>query len=424
MSIKLVREDALVIRVTDIINAALVDYGKFARLSKDVSIKDEDELHPSSEDKLYRCIGNSGLMGFVKSEIDEILVKSYGFDSKTITKSLRDIPEFKNPVDVGKKMIARLKQLPERYRMTVPLSPQFSIPLLPYVSSVRIGENIAVCRAEKLLPMATSSNNKLIDESLFSDIFSESMNTDRSLSEDRLYLTSIELGYVTATRSSLIAETFIDKIRALYGAMAAMGVTSAKFKSEGVKKPFALIHRGTDNLELLSTVEIPNDIWDRRWYQSTEEFVTKSDDKPSAIKSCFDRVSLIFSDDEFSQKAATACIWYYRALNSTNVLDRILHATIAIEVLVGDRETADSVGLTKLLGNRCAYLLGKTRVSRQSIIDDFIEIYRVRSAIVHGGKHKIDKRDRYASENCLNLCAAIISRELELHQAQDLNSSI
>ena len=91
-------------------------------------------------------------------------------------------------------------------------------------------------------------------------------------------------------------------------------------------------------------------------------------------------------------------------------------------MLLGDRETADSVGLTKLLGNRCAYLLGSTREGRQRIIEEFVEVYRVRSAIVHGGKHRLDKKDRNATNICLRLCASVISKELDLHNSQDLDT--
>jgi hypothetical protein len=424
MTIKLIREDALVIKITDAINSAKVDYNKYVSLSKDVLIKDEDELQPSSEDKLYRYVGNMGLRGFVQSEINERLLKVYPFDSAQKAKPLRDLNEFANPVAVAREIVARLKGLPERYRLTIPLSPQFSAPLLPNVASVRLGEHAAVCKAEKLPELSMKSENSFVDEALFSDPFSNSLNTDRTLSSELLYFTSVELGYIPTGRSSIVAEHFLDKNRALYGAMTAMGVTSERFKSVQGKKQFALAHMHSGSADILSTVETPDDLWDRRWYQDTEAFVNAAGDKPSAIKSAFERVSLILSDDDFAQRAMTACIWYYRALNSSNSLDRILHATIAIEVLVGDKETADSVGLTKLLGNRCAYLLGRTRLSRQKIVDEFVEIYRVRSAIVHGGKHKMEKKDRHAASASLKLCASVIAKELELHQAQDLNSAV
>lgn len=424
MTIKLVREDALVIRVTDMINSATVQYSKYASLSRHVTIKDGDELQTSSEDKLYRYVGNQGLSGFVTSEINERLVERYPFDSRKKDLPLREVAEFSNSVRVAKEIVSRLKQLPERYRLTVPLSAQFSIPLLGHVASIKMGDHAAVCRANKLPALALNSSNSLVDAGLFSDPFSEKMNTDRQLSEDHLYFTSVELGYVTANNSSAIHEQFLDKLRGFYGAMAAMGVMSEKFKSISDKKPFVLIHREGGSREILDTVEIPDDIWDRRWYQNTEEFTSSSSDKLLSIKAIFQRASLVLSDEEFSQRLLTACLWYYRATNSSNALDRILHAMISIEVLMGDRETAESVGLTKLLANRCAYFLGNNRMERQSITDQFVEIYRVRSAIVHGGKHKLDRRDRHAGAESLKLCASLISKELRLHQAQDLDSGL
>lgn len=419
MTIKLTREDALVIKITDAITSAMVDYDKYANLSKEVIFKDDEELHSASEDKLYRYFGPTGLRGYIVSEINEVLLPAYAFNSKVRSKPLREYKEFSNPVLNAKQIVSRLKQLPERVRITAPLSTQFSAPLIPFVASAKMGEAAALCRPEKLPSLQLESDNNLINDSLFSDPFTDSLETERTFNKSCLYFTSIELGYAKTTASSPLFDYFLDKIRSIYGAMNAMGVISEKFTSGTGKKPFVLMHRENTDREIISTVEMPDDIWDRRWHQSTELFVSSAADKPAAIKSALDRATLVLQQDDFGQRASTACIWYYRALSSTSLIDRILHATIAIEVLVGDKETADSVGLTKLLGNRCAYLLGKTRQSRQAIVDEFVEIYRVRSSIVHGGKHKLDRKDRSAATTCLRLCASLISRELELHQDQE-----
>jgi len=115
----------------------------------------------------------------------------------------------------------------------------------------------------------------------------------------------------------------------------------------------------------------------------------------------------------------------YLELNRTRyLLDSLLQSPIAIEVLLGDKETADHVGLSRLLGNRCAYLLGVSRKSRLEIIAEFTEIYSLRSAIVHSGKHKFDRKDRNTAEKCLNLCGRVIARELELHHGSAINDGV
>ena len=425
MAIKLQKEDALVIRITDLINSSLVNYNKYVNLNKDIKVIDSEELQQSSEEKVYRIFGEIGLRGFIEAEINNRLLEVYDFDSSSRGRPLTSFPEFSNQVDVAKKIVSRLKQLPERYRLTLMLPSQFSEPLIPYVASIKMGEYCAICQADRLpneLPLA--SKNRLINEGLFSDPFSTSMNTDRNLPSSNLYFTSVELGYVASNRTAKISEQFLDKVRAIFGALSAMGLLSSNFKSQDNKKPFVLIHRENDEREIVGTVEVADNLWERRWHQGTDNLVNGVVDKSTSIKYGFDRAALVLVDNEFGQRLATACIWFYRAQTSTNALDKILHATIAIEVLLGDREAAESVGLTKLLGNRCAYLLGKTRDQRNSIIAEFAEIYRVRSAIVHGGKHRLDKRDRSVSSTCLKLCASVIAKELELHYSQDLGGSI
>jgi hypothetical protein len=59
-----------------------------------------------------------------------------------------------------------------------------------------------------------------------------------------------------------------------------------------------------------------------------------------------------------SDKLRTAAIWYLRALTSNRPLDQVLESAITLEVLLGDQQMSDRVGLTKLMANRCAYALG------------------------------------------------------------------
>lgn len=425
MTIKVKNEEALVIKIAESINGAAVSYGRYADFPDARDLMKGFDLESDTLDKIHRHCGENGLYALVRSEINQVLTKNYPFDSNRAKIPLRNFSEFSEPIVAAKNIVKRIKVLPARYRASVQLPAHFSIPLLPYVAAVKLYDSFVICRADRLpkhFPM--SSENDYVDKSLFSDPFTNSSNTDRELSSDRLFFTSVELGYATVSSGNLVCTNFMDKVRAIYGACIALGFFTTEYGGQHDKKPFIILHTEAEEREIIATEELDSDLWDHRWQRSTKRFVESSSDPSRSIRAAFEKISIILGDDEFSRRLFTACIWYYRAKISRNSLDSLLHATIAIEALLGDRDTSETVGLARLLGNRCAYLLGRSRKSRQAIIDEFLAIYRLRSAIVHSGKHKLEHNERKVSDACLRLCGDVISKELDLHHSSDLDEAI
>lgn len=425
MAIKLSNEDALIIRIADAISSSSVIYGSSLSLSETVSLSRDIEINEDNSEKIHRYCGDGGLRSFVRSEVSAILSENYDFESSSNKKALKELSEFSDPVALARKIVSRLKSLPNRYRVTVPLPIEFSKPLIPFLSSVRISDNIGICKSSKLpddFPM--HSDNERIDKALFSNPFDDEIDEIRDLRTENLYLASIELGYCSIHNTATISGEFQDKIRAIYGAGFALGLFNDSYREKIEKKPFIIIHAESDNRPIIATEEINSDIWDGRFRRGTGKFIENSADPFGSIRSIFEKIGIAFGNDEFSRRTMTACIWFFRAKINRNPVDSLLQSTIAMEVLLGDRETSDSIGIAKLLGNRCAYLLGRSRSSRQKIIDEFMDIYRLRSAIVHVGKHRFDRKDRAANEACLRLCGSVIAKELELHHAGDTNTAL
>jgi hypothetical protein len=92
----------------------------------------------------------------------------------------------------------------------------------------------------------------------------------------------------------------------------------------------------------------------------------------------------------------TAARWYLDSFSRSKGLVQIVQATVALEILLGDRVDADAIGLGTLLANRLAYLTGHTPSQRQEILSDFKQLYDLRSQIVHSGKNRLDDEERQA----------------------------
>ena len=71
-------------------------------------------------------------------------------------------------------------------------------------------------------------------------------------------------------------------------------------------------------------------------------------------------------------------------------------------------------GLGELLRNRCAYLIGTTHDQRKEILDEFKEIYDVRSKIVHRGKARLNLHERTLFSKLQWVCRRVIQEEIKL----------
>jgi hypothetical protein len=162
-------------------------------------------------------------------------------------------------------------------------------------------------------------------------------------------------------------------------------------------------------------------LWSHKSSLGTKKLTTDGS-ATTDVELALRRIGQIYRDDTFPKRIFTACIWFFRAKFSNRPLDKLLEATIAIEVILGDRETADGVGLTKLLGNRCAYMLGQSSKERDDIQKTFVELYKLRSAIVHSGKHRADQEEVRVVNEATKLCGRIIAHEIKALEREAKNN--
>jgi hypothetical protein len=95
------------------------------------------------------------------------------------------------------------------------------------------------------------------------------------------------------------------------------------------------------------------------------------------------------ADLPVNERVLLAGRWLLDSHSGKNELLSFVQATVALEILLGDKHVSDVMGLGELLRNRCAYLIGKTHSQRDEILNDFRKIYEVRSKIVHRGKDRL-----------------------------------
>lgn len=409
-------EQALVVAIAEGIPTIRVDHGRYIYNNNfewlDVAQK---SLGEETLKKINKYIGTNGVKDFVRGEIRNILVETRDYDYSDARVPLSEVPEFSNTISAARGIVAKLKGVPYRYRVTVALPDIFSNYFIDSVSeAILLSEDISICRGDDLpKPFPVESESKLINERLFVDIFGET-EYDKIIKSEKLYFTANILSYGGGSNSAQMAQELADHLRAFYGAARALGIISSSFGSKPEPAPMIMIHEEVKGRPIIATEEMESDLLSKPALSTDKFFKTKERRDPAFLKELFGRISKIYSEDGHARRLYTACIWYYRSLLSERPLDKLLESTVAIEVMLGERDAAEGIGLTKLLGNRCAYLLGKSHSHRNRVMDDFNSVYKLRSSIVRAGKHKIEPQDRPTVAIAERLCGQIIAQELKL----------
>lgn len=379
-----------------------------------------DILPPDANEKIDRFVGEGGLVRFIKTEIQSEIDRTDPRPKIIAGKPLSQLPFVANPVSFARRLITKLKSLPIRHRLTAALPGPFSHFLVNEIpDSVSLPSGITISKGFALpAPLPVHSEHAAVDTDLFNDwLLSEEV--DREINSDRLYFSMPMLGYAVPASSSVMGRQFEDNIRAFFGAAMALNVMTYGAGGETSKLPYLMVH-DEKTREILTTELLEDDLVDRQYYCSTQAFAKRrSKDIHVAYASAIKKIETIFNDDLDCRRLFSACIWFYRARVNRRPLDALLQATIAIEVMLGDRKAAEGIGLTNLLASRCAYLLGKSSAHRAEIGEKFRRVYELRSQIVHEGRHILKAGDRTTVQIANTLCAEIISRELSIRAMPD-----
>jgi hypothetical protein len=133
------------------------------------------------------------------------------------------------------------------------------------------------------------------------------------------------------------------------------------------------------------------------------------------LRDCLRRIGYLFGAKAKSQsRLLLGCKWLFDSYSGDDQLLQYIQATVVVETLLGDKAASDQVGLGALLGNRCAYLIGYSSSQRDELLEDFRQIYDVRSRIVHGGKSRLKRKEADLFYKLRWICGRIIQREAEL----------
>jgi hypothetical protein len=235
--------------------------------------------------------------------------------------------------------------------------------------------------------------------------------------ENTVYLQVRRSGYVTRFGQSATAFEAEEALRAFAGVGMAHHLFRFSWSASNalaqMSRPSYLVHRrvrdawvldctpefDTTLAAALASIEINKmgDVSDR----------VLVDHALPKLRTCFGR-------PEASARIMRSGRWLFGSSVSRDETMGFVQAAVALEILLGEEDAPDEVGLGELLANRCAYLIGASQAHRKEVLREFKAIYKVRSKIVHVGKGRLTRSEHDMLGRLRWMCSRAIQEETNL----------
>jgi hypothetical protein len=372
-------------------------------------------LGDEEKKSVARILDDGGLRSFVEFQTTLAILRN---GEELNVRKVIPVTEYNalsNTLEVSKQIVECLSTHPMSYLLSVEAAPSFAILCNGASIDISLSSRLKIVSEDKL-PNGYSRQhpNALINEFIY---FRNASSGKRISSSDEkrkslffLYRTS---GCISDRFDPKLFREFYDELRAFYGLVVSSGIFyEYGFNNETIKEP-SLAHtvKGNDSLELHHAESLASDLVKVSEYDTslnTDRRVTSG----SSLHEILAPVIKMFNSKD--NKYKTAAIWLLRAYISQRPMDRVLESTIALEVLLGDRDASDRIGLSKLMANRCAYALSKSNEERRSLMDFFVKFYKLRSDIVHSGTFNISQEDEDIVQKGIDLASRMLLNEINL----------
>lgn len=111
--------------------------------------------------------------------------------------------------------------------------------------------------------------------------------------------------------------------------------------------------------------------------------------------------------------------WFFDSFKGSDDILSYVRLMVCLEILMGEKADTSKLSLGELIGNRLAYLIGRTHKERAAVLSDFRDIYGVRSRILHHGKHALRREERLLMSKLRSFCERALSAEARLLADED-----
>jgi hypothetical protein len=384
-------------------------------------------------DALHAYISETPVDDFVFGILSRELHETQKYDSKAPTVKLSELPGYTDIQGIASRLIQDFQSLPWEYALSLPLpaeiggalrtvqdrtiSEEMRLPVPDGAFSIEYSPTSGIEARDWGLSRVVENPSSPSTLAAFAELSPERRPPiwDPATAHLQIYVK----GFIGIFGPTTPAEDAIDYVKAFLG----IGIALRLFRVKRIFHPLSpktrmYVHRRVAGKWIIErTVDLDaslSDALNDLVLDNLDGTLTSESEQARWAEQVLRKLRHAFAPGNRSKRLALAGQWLFDSYCGTNELLWFVQAAVVMEILLGDKTVSDLMGLGELLRNRCAYLVSRTSEERETILEDFQEIYRVRSNIVHAGKKRLNQEESRLFDKLRRLCRLVIFKEIEL----------
>lgn len=366
---------------------------------------------------LEKYVNETPLFDYVYGQLSKELHDFEEFDSESKQSRLVENPRYSDVEGLAARLIAEFEALPRSYRFTFKLNSELSAhfrgPEYQLTESIRLVRPSPEFADQFPLGSEIPGRDRWLHGGGLLGLASP-----KKWNEQSLYLQVESHGFVGKWTSTTPEESAVSILKSVLGTCLAIRAFQHRYAySPTTIKQRAYVHEQIDGRwQLYDSIELDEPLSNVLSQLILDDLGGTLDTDPKKGAFLLNRLKLLekaWSDEAVNERILLAGKWLLDSYSGKNELLSFVQATVALEILLGDKAVSDLIGLGELLRNRCAYLVGKTHAQRNEILEKFKKIYDIRSKIVHRGKDRLKQHERELMYTLRWLVSRVIQEELE-----------
>jgi hypothetical protein len=407
----------LVEKLADILSRVEVENNFYLKLDE---FYDLDDLQEKFERKplgklAHEYVSENPLIDYFIEALSEDFQRTRKYELNVRTIPITEIEEYKDTSSIADRLVKEFESLPREYKLFIEL-PVYGFNGILGTNRVELANTLSLIAPTEEFestfppPVYQPRRSRRIFQ-LFSS------NTEEALTwlSYRAYCEITVQGFIGIYEDTSPIKRASYLVRAFCGLSLALQLFETSFPLSAEDAYLRVYEASGDKWTAkkprrLST-ELTHGLERLRLHSSYEGLAGAIKPRPPQSLKVLKR---LFSDEKGNERLLRAAQWFFDSYCGDNELLSFVKATICLEILLGDKKVTDIIGIMELLRNRCAYLIGESRSEREQILNDFNEIYRTRSNIVHSGQNTLTRLERRSLYKLRRLCARVIRKETSL----------
>ena len=412
-----------------------IDHGMFLNYPSMLPLFPVQKILPRSRtltESLQRYVGENALYTFLSESIARDIYEANQYSEEKEGPPLVSFPNYSNPAEAAKRLIDDFNTLPWTFIVSLEIPNPLGNTFRNTSGNFSLSDSFRlVCPDDKYtqsLPLKSGieQRNKLLFGG--TTLLTRGFEREARWSQETAYLQTVVRGFIGLFADTAPLEQAIAELKGFFGLGIAVRLLKVKKETAplfGLHYPIKhhlLVHRDmTSHAEIWLRPELPLEFSEVLARLDIEDFEAQlgvpdqiSNFQSEIVKAELSAISTAFKKPDQAARILLAAQWLIDSYTGRNDLLSYVQAAVAMEILLGEEEKSDTVGIGELLRNRCAYLIGVSRSQREQILKDFIRIYDVRSKIVHRGKSRLTLEERLLFHKLRWMCGRVIQEELRL----------